>query len=258
MIGLGLIEAISENDILKNADVSDMNQDGISGKPNYVYDAVSKTQKLGRFGWKANVANLYHQTAGAFLGDIGITSWLFKNENCTSIQNDCSNALTGGSPEIDSANLNHTVLYTRTLGVPIRRNVKDENVLMGKMIFKNIGCENCHISNFTTSNQASVNALNNITIRPYSDFLLHDMGLALADDRPDFLADGNEWRTPPLWGLGLIKTVNGHTFLLHDGRARNITEAIIWHSGEAEASKHKFKTLSKNQRVQILAFLNSL
>jgi CxxC motif-containing protein (DUF1111 family) len=258
VIGLGLIEAISENDILQRVDVSDANGDGISGKANYVYDVINKTHKLGRFGWKANVSNLYQQTAGAFLGDIGITSWLFKNENCTSIQNDCQMAINGGSPEIDSINLNHTVLYSRTLSVPIRRNFKDENVLLGKMIFRNIGCENCHASKYTTGNQAPIDALKNITIRPYSDFLLHDMGIALADNRQDFLADGREWRTQPLWGLGLIQTVNGHSFLLHDGRARNIIEAIMWHGGEAEASKNKFQNLSKNQREQLLAFLNSL
>jgi CxxC motif-containing protein (DUF1111 family) len=258
MIGLGLIEALTEQSILNHEDASDINNDGISGKANYVYDTVSKSQKLGKFGWKANVSNLYHQTAGAYIGDLGITNWLFKVENCTSIQNDCQMAVNGGTPEIDSTNLNHTVLYTRTLGVPIRRNYKDENVLLGKKMFEKIGCENCHTAKYTTGNNASVSALNNITIRPYSDFLLHDMGNELADNRPDFLANGNEWRTQPLWGLGLIKTVNGHSFLLHDGRARNIKEAILWHGGEASVSKEKFKSLSKTERDNVIAFLNSL
>lgn len=258
MIGLGLIEAINENDILKNVDEFDVNNDGISGKANYVYDPLTDSKKLGRFGWKANVANLYHQTASAFLGDIGITTWLFKNENCTSIQNNCLSASNGGIPEIDSTNLNNTVLYVRTLGVPVRRDVKNENVLLGKMIFTNLGCNNCHSNKFKTDNTSEINALNNIEIRPYSDFLLHDMGNDLADNRPDFLATGNEWRTQPLWGLGLIKIVNAHSYLLHDGRARNITEAIMWHGGEAEASKIKFKKLNKKERDAVIAFLNSL
>jgi CxxC motif-containing protein (DUF1111 family) len=258
MIGLGLIEAINNVDILSKVDEADSNGDGISGKANYVYDAVSKSTQLGRFGWKANVANLYHQTAGAFLGDIGITTWLFKDENCTSVQNDCQNAVNGGIPEIDSTNLNFVVLYTRTLGVPIRRDYKNVSVLLGKMLFTNIGCANCHTPKYTTGNNSTLAALNNVTIRPYSDFLLHDMGANLADNRPDYLANENEWRTQALWGLGLIQTVNGHSFLLHDGRARNITEAIMWHGGEAENSKNNYKTLSKSERDNILAFLKSL
>lgn len=258
MIGLGLIENISALDILAKADEFDTNSDGISGKPNYVYDGVANTTLLGRFGWKANVASLYHQTAGAFIGDMGITSWLFANDNCTSVQNNCQTAINGGSPEIDSLDLNKVVLYTRTLGVPIRRNFKDVSVLKGKMIFKNSGCETCHTSKYTTGSNSTIAALNNIVVRPYSDFLLHDMGAALADNRPDYLANGNEWRTQPLWGLGLIQTVNGHTFFLHDGRARNITEAIMWHGGEAQQSKDKFSNLSKAQRDDLIAFLNSL
>lgn len=258
MIGLGLVEAINEADILAKVDESDADADGVSGRANYVYDAVSHSQRLGRFGWKANVANLYHQTAGAYLGDLGITTWLFTNENCTSVENDCQTAINGGQPEIDSLNLDRVVLYTRTLGVPIRRNYKDANVLLGKMIFNNIGCTSCHVSKYTTGNSSSIVALNGIEVRPYSDFLLHDMGNELADNRPDYLANGNEWRTQPLWGLGLIHTVNGHTYLLHDGRARNILEAIMWHGGEGAVSKNKFKNLSKAERDNVIAFLKSL
>lgn len=258
MIGLGLIEALNNADILSKTDEFDANADGISGKANYVYDAVSKSQRLGKFGWKANVPNLYHQTAGAFLGDLGITTWLFKNENCTSIQNDCQAAINGGVPEIDSTNLNLTVLYTRSLGVPIRRNYKDTDVLLGKMIFTNLGCVNCHTPKHTTGNNSPIAALNTIEIRPYSDFLLHDMGNDLADNRPDYLASANEWRTQPLWGLGLIQTVNGHSFLLHDGRARNILEAIMWHGGEANNSKQKFSVLKKTEREALISFLKSL
>ncbi|MBA3681298.1 MAG: thiol oxidoreductase [Bacteroidetes bacterium] len=258
MIGLGLIENISITDILTNADETDINMDGISGKANYVYNALTKTTDLGRFGWKANVPNLYHQTAGAFIGDLGITSWLFKDQNCTSVQNDCQNAITGGTPEIDSIKLNYVVLYTKVLGVPIRRNYKDEEVLKGKYIFKNAGCDKCHTSKFVTSNNSDIAALNNIIIHPYSDFLVHDMGIGLSDNRADFLAKSNEWRTQPLWGIGLIKTVNRHTYLLHDGRARNIQEAILWHGGEAQMSRDYYFKLNKKERSSLLKFIESL
>lgn len=258
MVGLGLVENINEFDITEKADENDTNGDGISGKANYVYDGISHSIKLGRFGWKANVSNLYHQTAGAYLGDIGITTWLFRNENCTSIENDCQTATNGGVPEIDSLTLNKVVLYTRSLGVPIRRNVTNADVLKGKIIFKNAGCESCHVSKYQTGNTSEIAALNNITIRPYSDFLVHDMGAGLADNRPDYLANGSEWRTQPLWGLGLIQTVGNHQFLLHDGRARNIIEAIMWHGGEATNSKNYFKNLSKAERDAVIKFLESL
>lgn len=258
MIGLGLVEAINANDILARADAGDANGDGISGRANYVYDAVSKSQQLGRFGWKANVAGLPHQTAAAFLGDMGITTWLFQEQNCSSVQNDCQNAINGGTPELDSTDLDKVVLYVRTLGVPVRRNVKDGAVLRGKMIFSTLGCVNCHSPSYTTGNSSPVAALNGVSIRPYSDFLLHDMGEELSDNRPDFMASGREWRTQPLWGLGLIRTVNGHSFLLHDGRARNITEAIMWHGGEAESARNKFSSLTVTQRAALLSFLESL
>ncbi len=258
MIGLGLIENVDAAVITANADEFDANGDGISGKVNYAYDAVSQSTKLGRFGWKANVPNLYHQSAGAFVGDMGITSWLFPVENCTSVQNTCQAAINGGTPEIDSLILNNVVFYSRTLGVPLRRNYQDAEVLKGKMIFKNAGCEKCHTSKMQTGNSSSISVLNNITIRPFSDFLLHDMGTDLADNRPDYLANGNEWRTQPLWGLGLIQTVNNHTYLLHDGRARGIKEAILWHGGEAQAARNYFYNLSKPEREALVKYLESL
>jgi CxxC motif-containing protein (DUF1111 family) len=258
MIGLGLIENIANDDILSRSDPTDSDGDGISGRPNYVYDAFSQTTSIGRFGWKSNVANLYHQTASAFLGDIGITSWLFPTENCTSTQQDCVNAINGGSPEIDTDDLEAVVLYTRTLAVPKRRNTKDDQVLLGKKLFSELGCESCHRATFTTSNNNNIAPLNNVQIRPYTDLLLHDMGPGLSDNRSDFLATGNEWRTPPLWGLGLIEIVNDHTFLLHDGRARNLVEAIMWHGGEANDSKNNFAQLTFNQRQAVIKFLESL
>lgn len=257
IIGLGLLEAVPDNTILAFADAADSNGDGISGRPNYVYDIQSNSQKLGRFGWKANQPNVRQQVAGAFSGDMGITSFLFPNENCPPGV-DCSSIPNGGSPEITDANLDKIALYSRSLAVPARRNHDKPEVLRGKKTFEAIGCTACHIPKMQTGNDYSIVNFRNQTIRPYTDLLLHDMGPALADNAPDFLATGSEWRTPPLWGLGLIQTVNGHTNLMHDGRARNITEAILWHGGEAQTAKTKFKQLTTKEREELLLFLNSL
>ncbi|WBX72536.1 thiol oxidoreductase [Tenacibaculum pacificus] len=259
VIGLGLVDAISNNDILANADEFDADNDGISGKANYVWDVVKNQTVLGRFGWKANQPNLKQQVAGAFSGDMGLTTSLFPDENCPSPQQDCQKFPNGGLPEVTDEALTDIMIYSSSLSVPIRRNFKDENVLKGKQIFKDMKCNSCHTEVFTTSNNYPANkTLENVTIRPYSDFLLHDMGDALADNRPDFKATGKEWRTQPLWGVGLIDEVNNHTFLLHDGRARNIEEAILWHGGESEASKEAYKNLTKEDRTAVLGFINSL
>jgi CxxC motif-containing protein (DUF1111 family) len=258
MIGLGLLGSIYEADILVNADEQDVNNDGVSGKPNYVYDVVAGTNQLGRFGWKAGQPNLRQQSAGAFLGDIGITSSLFPVENCTSPQNDCLAAVSGGIPELSDTSLSHIELYVSNLAVPARRNIDSFNVKQGKKLFNSSGCVACHKANYTTGINLKFSNLSHQKIWPYTDLLLHDMGVGLADNRPEFLANGQEWRTPPLWGLGLIETVNGHTFYLHDGRARNLTEAIMWHGGEAENSKDNFSNLSQIERGQLLEFVKSL
>ncbi len=258
MCGLGLLEAIDENDILKNIDETDSNNDGISGKANYVWDFAANGTVLGRFGWKANQPNLRQQVASAFIGDLGITSSLFTIENCTAVQNDCSIASNGGTPEITNSNLDFVTLYTRSLAVPARRNHADQIVLKGKKTFFDIGCATCHQQTFTTASNYPIEGLRNQKIFPYTDLLLHDMGTALADNRPDYLANGNEWRTPPLWGIGLIPTVNNHSYYLHDGRARNLIEAVLWHGGEAESSQQKFKQLSATERSALLTFLESL
>lgn len=258
MIGLGLLEALSESTILERSDEMDSDGDGISGRPNYVWDKVSQSIALGRFGWKANEPSLLQQSAGAFLGDMGITSFVNPVENCTSPQLDCQNAPNGGSPEIEQDDMLKMELYVSSLAVPTRRNHDAENVLRGKELFFNIGCESCHRSKMVTGNHPKVSALSGQTIFPYTDMLLHDMGDDLADNRPDFNATGNEWRTPPLWGIGLFQTVNNHTYYLHDGRARNLTEAILWHGGEAESAKNKFKELTVQQRADMIDFLNSL
>lgn len=258
MCGVGLLEAISESDILANADEFDADGDGISGKPNYAWDNEKDVKRLGRFGWKAGQVNLINQNSAAFLGDLGVTSDIFPDENCTDAEQACQDAVNGGEPELIYDRLLDVTSYSQTLAVPARRNHLDLDVLNGKRLFFEIGCESCHKSKITTGTHPTINALSNQLIRPYTDMLLHDMGDGLADGAKEFDANGNEWRTPPLWGIGLFETVNGHTNYLHDGRARNLTEAILWHGGEAEMSKDAFKELTKEERDQVIQFLNSL
>ena len=255
IIGLGLLEAVPESTIL--GFISLNTADGVSGKANYVYDVESNSQRLGRFGWKANQPSIRQQVAGAFSGDMGITSSIFPNENCPQGV-DCNSIPNGGLPEITDSNFDKVVLYSSVLAVPARRNFKEQNVLKGKKTFETIGCISCHIPKMQTGNDYYVTSYRNQTIRPYTDMLLHDMGSGLADNASDFLATGNEWRTQPLWGVGLINTVNSHTNLLHDGRARNVSEAILWHGGEAQIAKEKFKQLSTQDRNDLLSFINSL
>ncbi len=255
IIGLGLLEAVPESTILGFATANSSN--GISGKANYVYDVESNSQKLGRFGWKANQPSLRQQVAGAFSGDMGITSSIFPNENVP-FGVDASLIPNGGSPEISNSNFDKVVLYSSSLAVPVRRNFDNQNVLKGKRIFNQIECASCHIPKMQTGNTYSITAFRNQTIRPYTDLLLHDMGDELSDNAPDFLSNGNEWRTQPLWGIGLINIVNNHTKLLHDGRANNVEEAILWHGGEALNAKNKYKQLPIEQRDFLLEFINSL
>ncbi|MEM9721250.1 MAG: di-heme oxidoredictase family protein [Bacteroidota bacterium] len=257
VIGLGLLEAIAEEDILALADESDGDQDGISGRPNYVWDIESQSTVMGRFGWKANQPSLLQQVASAFNGDIGIKTYLLPEENCQDNEA-CQDLPDGGVTEIDDDDLLKVVLYSSTLAVPARRNWEDQEVLRGKKLFTEIGCTSCHVPKFVTGAHHRFDALSNQTIRPYTDLLLHDMGEGLADNRPDFEATGREWRTPPLWGIGLFNTVNKHTFYLHDGRARNLEEAILWHGGEALQSQARFKALSITERNELLTFLESL
>ena len=257
IVGMGLLEAIPESDILSAADPDDADNDGISGRVNMVWDERKGAIALGRFGWKANVPTVEQQTAGAFLGDLGVTSELFPAENCTASQPECATAPNGGSPEIGAERLADVVFYTQTLAVPAMRDIDDPQVQQGAKLFVQAGCDVCHTPHYTTGSH-EIEALSNQTIYPYTDLLLHDMGPELADGRPDFQADGQEWRTPPLWGIGLVETVNGHTMFLHDGRARNLTEAILWHGGEGSGSRDAFKSLSKEEREALIRFLESL
>jgi CxxC motif-containing protein (DUF1111 family) len=258
MIGLGLLEAIREADLLAAEDPDDANEDGISGRVNRVWEVASQSVRLGRFGWKANQPSLDQQNAGAFVGDIGITSDLFPEQNCTPAQTECETASDGGAPEIDVKFLDQVNYYSKLLAVPAQRDFRDGQVQRGKKLFGELGCTGCHTPRFVTGELAGFPELSQQTIHPYTDLLLHDMGDGLADGRPDFEADGNEWRTPPLWGIGLFFDVNGHTRYLHDGRARNLEEAILWHGGEAERSSAAFKALEQGERDAVLRFLGSL
>jgi CxxC motif-containing protein (DUF1111 family) len=214
---------------------------------------------IGRFGWKGGAPSVKAQTAGAFAGDIGITSSLHRDQPCTEAAAEaaCRAAPGGGDPEVSDERLDQVTFYARTLAVPARRDVGADDTDRGEDLFDEVGCASCHVAQLETGSSA-VEALDHQTIRPYTDLLLHDMGPDLADDRPEGDASGVEWRTPPLWGIGLVETVNGHTRFLHDGRARNLTEAILWHGGEAEPSRRRFADLPERDRQAVLAFLESL
>jgi len=258
MIGLGLLEAIPEEALRALADPDDADGDGISGRPNMVWDVTRGANVVGRFGWKANMPSVVQQVAGAFAGDLGITTSLFSEEPCTSKQEACTKAPNGGVPELSDETLHEVTRYSQTVAVPARRNVRDPEVRRGERLFAAAHCTGCHTPRLVTGDGSPVAALRRQTIRPFSDLLLHDMGPELADGRPDFVASGSEWRTAPLWGLGLLAKVSKHTFLLHDGRARDVAEAILWHGGEASAARDAFRSMGKNDRAALLAFLRSL
>ena len=257
VIGLGLLEAVPESLILALADPEDSDGDGISGRPNRVWDEAAGTVALGRFGWKANAPNLRQQNAGAAVGDIGITSPLFPDDNCAAGQALCADAAIHDGPELSEGFLDRMTLYTQVLAVPDRRDALNPAVNRGETLFRAAGCAGCHMPTLVTGDHP-VAALSGQTIHPFTDLLLHDMGDGLADGRPDFLATGREWRTPPLWGVGLVETVNGHSNFLHDGRARTLSEAILWHGGEADAARSAFLAMPKADREALLAFLSSL
>jgi CxxC motif-containing protein (DUF1111 family) len=257
VFGLGLLDAVSERTIQELADPDDQNKDGISGRVNRVYSESLKRHAIGRFGWKANVANLMDQNLGAALGDIGITSSLFNLENCPDGQVACQKALNGGQPEISDAFAEKLTLYVQMLGVPSARALNEQSA-RGQTLFRNYQCQACHVEALKAGSASPLAYLRNQSFHAFTDLLLHDMGEGLADHRPDFEANGREWRTAPLWGLGLIETVNGHEFLLHDGRARGVAEAILWHGGEAQSAKEKFQSANKADRDALLAYLKTL
>jgi len=257
--GLGLLENIPEAEILGHADPGDQDQNGISGRPNYVWDVEAQERRLGRFGWKANQPTLRQQNASAFNGDIGLTTSLFPDPSCSEAQPECLEAKKfGDQPEVSDEFLEKLTTYVSLLAVPARRNVDGSKEQQGERIFYEAQCVSCHLPRQITGEQSEHPEHNNQVIHPYTDLLLHDMGEDLADQRPDFEASGSEWRTPPLWGIGLVKNVNKHTFFLHDGRARNLMEAVLWHGGEAQGSQEYVRNLPKADREALIAFLNAL
>lgn len=258
LIGLGLLEAVPEAALLALADPEDRNGDGISGRLNQVWDVRRKALNVGRFGWKAEQPTVEQQVAGAFNGDMGLTSGLFPGENHTPAQKPAAAQPGGGSPEVSAKILGDVTLYARALAVPGRREMDDPEVRRGGQLFGALGCAACHVPELATGEVTGFPALSRQPIRPHTDLLLHDLGDDLADHRPTFAADGREWRTAPLWGIGLIEKVNGHSFLLHDGRARNFAEAILWHGGEAENSREGFRALGRTERQALIRFLHSL
>jgi CxxC motif-containing protein (DUF1111 family) len=265
MIGLGLLEAVDERDILAHADPEDKDGDGISGKPNRVWSAEQGKVMLGRFGWKAGMPSINEQSQGAFSGDIGISVPLHPDGagECTPKQRECKQAPTGNSPQYDNLEANQEVtdlvlFYSRNLAVPARRNYNAPQVLNGKRLFYETGCTACHTPKFVTRTDAAGPEQSGQLIWPYTDMLLHDMGADLADHRPEGEADGREWRTAPLWGIGLTPIVNGHSYYLHDGRARNLLEAVLWHGGEARKARDAVVNMSKQDREDLLLFIESL
>lgn len=253
--GLGLLEAIPEADILALADETDADGNYISGRPNYVWNVKTQQEELGRFGWKSSAPSIEHQVAGAFNEDMGITSaGYFPVENCDG-QSNCSGS--SSSTDVDEQTILKLATYVRTLAVPNWRNQDDPTVLRGKQVFHDLNCQSCHHETFVTAG-SSVASLNGIEIHPYTDMLIHDMGEVLADGRPDFHASTNEWRTSPLWGIGLTKIVNPNARYLHDGRAATLEEAILWHGGEANWIIEYFKQLPQTDRDALITFLESL
>ncbi|MGJ8529686.1 di-heme oxidoredictase family protein [Maritalea sp.] len=250
LVGLGFLENTPVDELAENADPDDLNSDGISGRLNYLADGT-----VGRFGWKATAPTILDQTANAASTDMGISTPLFPAYagDCTSEQIKCLDASlkqpANKKTELDINEARMLAHYSANLHVPVQRNVQEPDVIAGEDLFAALNCSGCHVPNIAGA-QTSTKA--------FTDLLLHDMGEGLADLRFGDQILGREWRTPPLWGLGYTKEVNGNQNYLHDGRARNLIEAIMWHDGEANKSRELFRSLSTNERQQLLSFLNSL
>lgn len=266
MIGLGLLEAIPAEDILAHADPEDADGDGISGRPNLVWSLRYEQVMLGRFGWKAGEPTVEEQSASAFHSDIGISSPLFPQPSgdCTAEQVACLSAPNGAGDvrgdEIDETGMDLVTFYARNLAVPARRDVDDAEVLRGKALFYDTGCASCHTPKYVTARLDGAKSAPQSfqLIWPYTDLLLHDMGEGLADNRPEHRATGREWRTAPLWGIGLTARVSGHTTYLHDGRARSLLEAVLWHGGEAQAARDAVTEMLPEDRAALIRFIESL
>ncbi len=266
MIGLGLLEAVPVADVLALADPEDTDGDGISGRPQIVWSAEFDRPMLGRFGHKGGNATIRAQSAGALAGDMGLSNPLAPDPSgeCTAAQADCRKAPAGQEDgirdglELDGKSLDLITFYSRNLAVPERRKLDDPQVLRGKEIAYTVGCTSCHNPKFVTHRLNDQPEQSFQLIWPYTDLLLHDMGEGLADNRPESRATGREWRTAPLWGVSLNAQVTGVESYLHDGRARTLLEAILWHGGEAETARDAVITLPTEDREALIAWLQSL
>lgn len=257
VVGMGLLQAVPDETLLDLAERQ--RQLGYNGRPNMVWDAIDQRMAIGRFGWKALQPTVRQQIAAAAINDMGVTSSLFARQNCPDIQTLCRGEVPGNDPELTDTAWDEFEVWALGLGVPARRHWSDENVQRGAALFDQLQCAVCHVPTLRTADYVSrLPQLSRQTIHPYTDLLLHDMGEGLADHRPEYAASGRDWRTPPLWGAGLSLLVNGSSALLHDGRARNATEAILWHGGEAQASRELFARLPKRDREALLAFLAAI
>ena len=262
MIGLGLLEAVPEAAVLAGADPDDADGDGISGRANLIPDPRTGVPVLGRFGWKAGTPSVTDQTVAALHQDLGVTSPAAPVHDCPPAQSECATAPSGapgpGGVEADELTVTTLAFYSRTLAVPERRDRDDPGRKRGRAVFAEIGCASCHRPRWRTGTGAGIPSLGGRVIEPYSDLLLHDLGDGLADGSTEYAAGGREWRTPPLWGLGLTRLVHPDAGYLHDGRARTPAEAVLWHGGEAAAARERFRTMPASDRAALLAFLESL
>ncbi|WP_430460125.1 di-heme oxidoredictase family protein [Thalassolituus sp. LLYu03] len=259
--GMGLLEGIAQADLNALADPDDANGDGISGRVNQVWDARTQRTVPGRFGLKANRPTMDMVVASAFANDVGISNELFPAGPCAPAQSRCLSQANGNDDEgveLPAHLLALVTEFSRNLGVPERRQAAAPEVQAGRTLFYQTGCQACHHPDYITADDPQRPHLSGQHIWPYTDLLLHDMGDDLADGRPDFAASGREWRTPPLWGVGLLGQVNGSNSLLHDGRARSVEEAVLWHGGEAAAARQRFMQLEQSQRSALLRFVESL
>lgn len=244
IIGMGLLDAVPTSTLIDLSDPFDLNGDGITGRPNLVRDIASNTKKLGRFGFKAAHPDLLQQSAAALFHDMGVTNSLF---NDTKLE-----------AEMSDADLDKIMLFQKVGGVPKARDQEDAEVIAGKALFQQVNCSGCHLMSLKTG-VSSDPELSNQEFHPFTDLLLHDMGPGLADKRAEFAAKGSEWRTTPLWGIGIAKDLADHKpGFLHDGRARTIEEAVLWHGGEAKNSLTAYTKLSESDRIKLLKFLSSL
>lgn len=256
LVGMGFLDAVPEATVLAIA--ARQRALGFDGRPNRVWDVAAKRIAFGRYGWKANMPGLKQQIAAAAIGDMGVNSHLFPEQNCPAVQTLCAKQLPGNFPELIDHEIDAVELWLQGLAVPARRDVSNPEVMLGAGLFAKAQCAICHLPDLKTGISSNLPQLSDQVFHAYTDLLLHDMGDELADGRPDFEAGPRDWRTPALWGLGLSQIVSGSTAMLHDGRARNVTEAILWHGGEARASRESFRAMTRVERDALVKFVESI